>query len=245
MDGPADSDLVTSVLQSLDINSFDSGVGEDHSEQTDGSLPVKTGDGLLLQAAVKASTWTDLSSGQSHGGKTIKMAPKFNISSNSSSTNVTRQPPRRQYGFISTSIQGGTQIPHEYKDEPPKVTRLDFQGGVLPRRAPDEEFQRPVRFAEKRRAEYGSEITHESHRFLFTNKLWPPENNDYEIGKYKERLPGGPMYKVTRVYDDPYEPDLAFKVQDKRKWNKIVSDENDRNRRVSQSSRRRKSFQGK
>ena len=243
LNGPTDSDLATSVLQSLDLNSFDSGVGDMKDTSIAGKSP-KTGDGLLLQAAVQASTWTNMSTGQSHGGKPVKLAPNFPSKTSSSPENVTSQPIRRQYGFISTSVQGGNQIPHQYDDKPANTIRLDFHGGVLPRRAPDEEFHRPVRFAEKRRAEFGTEITHECHRFLFTQQLWPPENNDSEIEKFQRQFPGGPIYPVNRIYDDPVQPDIAFKVQDKRKWNTIVSSDNDRNRRVSQSSRRRKSFQG-
>ena len=235
MNGPSESDLSTTVLQSLNINSVDSGVGDDFGDKPDGKM---------LHTAIKASTWTDMKTGQSHGHKSIKMAPKFQTPAKNEGVTITRQPRRHQYGFVSTSIQGGSTIPHVYQEEAPKPTRLDFHGSVLPQRSPDEEFQRPVRFAAKREAEYGKEITHESHRFLFTKQLWPSENRDHEIEKYRQQLPGGPLYSVNRIYDDPHQPDLAFKVQDKRRWNKVVSNEKERNQRVSQTSRRRKSLSG-
>ena len=243
LDGPDESDLVTSVLQSMDLNSFDSGVGDEEKEKS----PTVINDSHLLQAAKKASTWTDMTTGKSLGqrkDKSVKLAPKFQNAPNADKSGAETRPVRRQYGFVFAGVQEGAKIPHNYENDTPKINRLDFHGGVLPRRSPDEEFQRPIRFAEKRKVEYGKEITHETHRFLFTKQLWPPENNDYEIDNYRQRLPGGPNYRVNRVYDDPYQPDLAFKIQDKRRWNNVASTDFERHKTVSRSSRRRKSFAG-
>ena len=244
MDGPPDTDLVTSILQSLDINSIDSGVGEEPRTIEKAQI---VSDGSLIQTAKKASTWNNLETGKTHAPKGVTLAPQFPRQSVvNAPSGLTKTRPRRQYGFVSTTVQGGTNIPYEYEKHVPKpVQKMDFRGNILPQRSPDEEFQNPTRFAEKSRIQYGSEIKHESHRFLYTKQLWPNENRDYEFEKYREKITVGTSNNVNRIYDDPYQPDLVFKVQDKRQWNTVVSSEYDRSTRVLRSSRRRKSLQGK
>ena len=154
----------------------------------------------------------------------------------------------RQNGPVETI---GRAIPYNYdtaaeKSNPSK----DFYGVSLPSRNPEKEFERPTRFPSHRPGDmlpqtnstFGMPIQHESHRFGLTNALWPVENCDSQLSKYQPPMSDGDPKKVSRIYADPRQADLAYKLEDRRRLSQPFYNTDHRKMKMSRTSKGRRSL---
>ena len=147
----------------------------------------------------------------------------------------------------------GKTIPYVYDDAAMNTNRRkDFQGIPMPLRDPDKEFEGPTRFPSQRPGDrlaqthstYGQEIQHESHRFGLTNAFWPIENRDSKLHDFQPPVSQRNVREVSRIYADPRQADLAYKLENKRSQSDVFRSTDHRRMKLLRTSKGRKAIQG-
>ena len=148
----------------------------------------------------------------------------------------------------------GRAIPYEYDDAAMNpVRKKDFNGVPMPLRDPTKEFDGPNRFPRHRRGDllpytnstFGQPIEYESHRFGLTTALWPIENRDSKLSDFQPAMSTRDPAEVSRLYADPRRADLAYKLEDKRKWACPFRNSDQRQTKMTRTSKSRRGIQGK
>ena len=144
-------------------------------------------------------------------------------------------------------------IPYQYDDAAmTKNRRKDFHGVPVPLRDPEKEFKGVTRFPKQRRGDYlpqtnstfGQEVQHESHRFGLTNALWPVENRDSKLADYQPTLSTRDPSEISRIYADPRQADLAYKLENRRKHSTPFRSDCNRRLKLIRSSKARRAVKG-
>ena len=144
-------------------------------------------------------------------------------------------------------------VPYEYDSAvESNIRRKDFHGVPLPIRDSTKDFEGPTRFASHRPGDmlpytnstWGQAIQHESHRFGLTNALWPIENRDSRLATYQPPLSDQDPRKISRVYADPRQFDLAYKIENRRDKVEPFRSDIQRRRKLGRSSKSRRALSG-
>ena len=167
--------------------------------------------------------------------------------------------PRVDQATIQMAPKGPTipvrgEVPFQYDDAAMNpVRKKDFQGCPMPLRDPEKEFESPSRFQDHRPGDqlprtnstFGMPIQHESHRFGLTTALWPIENRDSHLSRLQPKLSDKDPRQISRIYSDPRRADLAYKLENRRRWSTPFRISEERHTKLAKTSKSRKAVSRK